>query len=86
MTRGPRRSPRGTRRSAAPVASFAVDGGTLIIGIGEDKENRTFFRAPQRLKGLGEKVEQVARTLPDPPLAVVTTDIPPPRMRNRDTS
>lgn len=61
---------------ARDIASFAVDGGTLIIGIGEDKDNRTFFRAPQPLKGLGEKVEQVARTLPDPPLAVVTTDIP----------
>ncbi|MFD8026777.1 helix-turn-helix domain-containing protein [Streptomyces lavendulae] len=61
---------------ARDIASFAVDGGTLIIGIGEDKENRTFFLAPQPLKGLGEKVEQVARTLPDPPLTVVTKDIP----------
>ncbi|MEV0581139.1 ATP-binding protein [Streptomyces sp. NPDC050392] len=61
---------------ARDIASFAVDGGTLIIGIGEDKENRTFFLAPQPLKGLGERVEQVARSLPDPPLAVVTTDIP----------
>ncbi|MEU3670930.1 AlbA family DNA-binding domain-containing protein [Streptomyces virginiae] len=61
---------------ARDIASFAVDGGTLIIGLGEDKENRTFYLAPQPLKGLAEKVEQVARMVPDPPLAVVTTDIP----------
>ncbi|MFF8293785.1 ATP-binding protein [Streptomyces sp. NPDC016309] len=65
-----------SRELARDIASFAVDGGTLIIGIAEDKDNCTFFRAPQPLKGLGEKVEQVARAVPDPPLTVVTTDIP----------
>ncbi|GGY88359.1 hypothetical protein GCM10010343_11880 [Streptomyces avidinii] len=36
-----------------------------ISGLGEDKENRTFLLAPQRLKGPAEKAEQVARMVPD---------------------
>ncbi|MFJ2008009.1 AlbA family DNA-binding domain-containing protein [Streptomyces chartreusis] len=62
----------GNKELARDLASFAVDGGTLIIGIGEDKANRTFHLAPQPLKGLPEKVEQVARSLADPPLNVLT--------------
>jgi hypothetical protein len=65
----------GNKELARDLASFAVDGGTLIIGIGEDKANRTFFLAPQPLKGLPEKVEQVARSLADPPLNVLTDAI-----------
>ncbi|MBL1086738.1 ATP-binding protein [Streptomyces actinomycinicus] len=62
----------GNKELARDLASFAVDGGTLIIGIREDKANRTFHLAPQPLKGLPEKVEQVARSLADPPLNVLT--------------
>ncbi|WP_329583530.1 AlbA family DNA-binding domain-containing protein [Streptomyces sp. NBC_01361] len=57
---------------ARDLASFAVDGGTLLVGIKEDKETRTFELAPQPLNGLPEKVEQVARSIPDPPLNVIT--------------
>ncbi|MFC9587852.1 hypothetical protein ACFVJ8_34185 [Streptomyces yangpuensis] len=60
---------------ARDLASFAVDGGTLIIGVQENKESRTFELAPQPLNGLPEKIEQVARTLPDPPLTVITEEI-----------
>ncbi|MFJ8871277.1 helix-turn-helix domain-containing protein [Streptomyces sp. NPDC102473] len=60
------------RELARDLASFAIDGGTLVIGVREDKESRTFELAPQPLHGLPEKVEQVARTIPDPPLNVTT--------------
>lgn len=65
----------GNKELARDLASFAVDGGTLIIGIREDKPARTFHLAPQPLKGLPEKVEQVARSLADPPLNVLTEAI-----------
>jgi hypothetical protein len=60
---------------ARDLSSFAVDGGALIIGVQENKESRTFELAPQPLNGLSEKVEQVARTIPDPPLTVITEEI-----------
>ncbi|MFE3126660.1 helix-turn-helix domain-containing protein [Streptomyces hydrogenans] len=60
---------------ARDLVSFAVDGGTLIIGVQENKDSRTFELAPQPLNGLPEKIEQVARTIPDPPLTVLTEEI-----------
>ncbi|MGX4695382.1 AlbA family DNA-binding domain-containing protein [Streptomyces sp. JNUCC 63] len=60
---------------ARDLASFAVDGGTLIIGVQENKESRTFKLAPQPLNGLPEKVESVAWTIPDPPLSIITEEI-----------
>ena len=60
---------------ARDLSSFAVDGGTLIIGVQENKESRTFELAPQPLNGLPEKIEQVARTIPDPPLTILTQEI-----------
>lgn len=68
---------KGDRRELArDLSSFAVDGGTLIIGIEEDKASRTFSLAPQPLNGLAERVDQVARSIPDPPLNVITEEIP----------
>ncbi|MEU1259359.1 ATP-binding protein [Streptomyces chartreusis] len=60
---------------ARDLSSFAVDGGALIIGVQENKESRTFELAPQPLNGLPEKIEQVARTIPDPPLTILTEEI-----------
>ncbi|MFD3678588.1 helix-turn-helix domain-containing protein [Streptomyces sp. NPDC058613] len=60
---------------ARDLSSFAVHGGTLIIGVQENKDDRTFELAPQPLNGLPEKIEQVARTIPDPPLTVITAEI-----------
>ncbi|MGW4048574.1 AlbA family DNA-binding domain-containing protein [Streptomyces sp. NPDC004721] len=60
---------------ARDLSSFAVDGGTLIIGVQENKESRTFELAPHPLNGLPEKIEQVARTIPDPPLTILTEEI-----------
>ncbi|OXZ01504.1 helix-turn-helix domain-containing protein [Streptomyces sp. 2R] len=60
---------------ARDLASFAIDGGTLVIGVQENKDSRTFELSPQPLNGLPEKIESVARTIPDPPLAVITEEI-----------
>ena len=35
------------RETARDLASFAIDGGALLIGIDEDKANRTFRLTPQ---------------------------------------
>lgn len=58
------------------LASFAIDGGALLIGLAELKEERTWRLAPQPLDGLAERVEQIATQLIDPPLSVQATDIP----------
>jgi hypothetical protein len=58
------------------LASFAVNGGALLIGLEEDKEARAWTLAPQALNGLAERLEQVATQLVDPPLYVVTIEIP----------
>lgn len=60
---------------ARDLASFAVDGGTLIIGVGEDKDANSLYLASQPLSGLAERIEMVARTVPDPPLAVLCSPI-----------
>ncbi|MFH9125561.1 helix-turn-helix domain-containing protein [Streptomyces globisporus] len=63
------------RELARDLASFAIDGGTLVIGVQENKESRTFELAGHPLNGLPEKIEQVARTIPDPPLTILTDEI-----------
>jgi hypothetical protein len=69
---------RGDNKEAArDLVSFAIDGGTLIYGIAEDKPNRTFTLAPQPLNGLAEKMEQIAlSSLVDPVLSIVSDEIP----------
>lgn len=56
------------RELARDLAQFAIDAGTLIVGVAEVAEK--FVLAPVALDGLPERVEQVARTLIDPPLAL----------------
>lgn len=63
------------RELARDLSSFAIDGGCYIVGVEEDKETNTFKPVPLPLAGLSERIEQVARTLPDPPLAVLTQEI-----------
>lgn len=60
---------------ARDLASFAIDGGAVIVGIAEDKARSTFNLAPQTLKGLAERIEQATRTLTDPPLHVIADPI-----------
>lgn len=65
------------KEAARDLASFAIDGGTLIYGIAEDKVNRTFIRSPQPLNGLAEKIENIAlSSLMDPPLRIRSDEIP----------
>jgi hypothetical protein len=65
----------GSRKLAVDVASFAVDGGLIVVGVAEDKEQRTFSLHPVPLAGLAERVDQVARSLVDPPLQVACTEV-----------
>jgi hypothetical protein len=60
---------------ARDLASFAVDGGILLVGISEDNETGALSLAPQPLAGLAERIEMVARTIADPPLSVLCSPI-----------
>ncbi|MGC5173271.1 helix-turn-helix domain-containing protein [Microbacterium sp. DT81.1] len=61
--------------TAKDMASFALDGGSLIIGVEEDKKTGAFSLAPQPLAGLPEKLEQIAANRIDPPLFIRVTEI-----------
>jgi hypothetical protein len=61
---------------ARHLASFAIDGGSLLIGVEEDKANRTWVATPQPLGGLPERLEQIATQLIDPPLYTVARELP----------
>ncbi len=55
---------------ARDLASFANDGGGLIIGVAEDKQTSALSIVPVELAGFPERVDQVARSRCDPPLYV----------------
>lgn len=57
------------RELARDLAQFAVDGGTLIIGVAEPEPGR-YELSPVELQGLAERIDQVARSVVDPPLPV----------------
>lgn len=59
---------------ARDLAQFAVDGGTLLIGV-EEVKGAPPALSPVALDGLSERVEQVARSVVDPPLFVTTTPL-----------
>ncbi len=60
---------------ARDIASFAIDGGTILIGLDEQTDG-TVIPSPQALDGLAERVEQVANMIPDPPVPVRSVRIP----------
>lgn len=64
------------RGTAKDLASFAIDGGALLIGVREDKENRKFFAAPFDLNDVVERIELIAATLVEPSLPVHPREIP----------
>jgi hypothetical protein len=54
---------------AADVASFAVDGGMLYLGLAEDRATRTITMSPVELRGLPERIDQVCRDRISPPIS-----------------
>jgi len=60
-------APRARKNTAQDFASFAIDGGALIIGISEDGPG-AFSAAPFALDRDVERAEQIAANLVDPPL------------------
>lgn len=55
---------------ARDLAQFGIDGGTVIFGVDEGSDGEPPSLTPVSLDGLAERIEQVARTIPDPPLPV----------------
>jgi hypothetical protein len=64
---------RGTKDTAIDLASFAIEGGTIVVGV---TPGRPPDLAPVPLEGQRERVEQIARNRIDPPLRVEVTEIP----------
>lgn len=71
-------SSRGTNKELArDLAQFALDGGTVVFGISEDKAARSFALAPFQVEaGVVERIEQIALTQCQPPLPVTPRFIP----------
>jgi hypothetical protein len=70
--------PKGNRALAVDMAAMAVNGGLIGIGIAEvrSKGAKVLVPTPIALKGLRERVSQVGLSRVDPPLTVVTRDLP----------
>jgi hypothetical protein len=65
--------PSANRELAIDLASFAVDGGLLLVGVDEGPPPRF---TPVPLAGLAERIDQVAGSRVDPPLRVTCRTIP----------
>ncbi|ANA98971.1 Divergent AAA domain [Mycolicibacterium phlei] len=59
---------------AKDIAAFALDGGTILIGVDEDTVPPSLH--PNDLSGLPERVEQIARLKVDEPVMLSATCIP----------
>ena len=59
-----------SRSAAKCVASLAVDGGVLVLGVGEDKSNQRFLLQPRPLKGLRDAVDSMIANSVTPSLRV----------------
>ncbi len=59
------------RSLAKQIVGFAVEGGVLVIGVAEDASG--FQIAPLNCEGARERVEQIARDIPDPPVQIEST-------------
>ena len=62
------------RSLAKQLAGFAVEGGVLVIGVAEDASG--FQIAPFNCEGARERVEQVARDIPNPPVQIESHILP----------
>jgi Putative DNA-binding domain len=61
---------------AIDIASLAVHGGTLIIGVDEEDKTAPPKLSPVDLTGLAERVVQIAGMRPDPGIAIRTSSVP----------
>jgi len=59
------------KETARDMASFANEGGGLLIGVNEDKPQQLLTVRAVPLDGLAERINQIARYRCDPPLYVV---------------
>jgi hypothetical protein len=67
---------KGTNKELAKdLAQFAIDGGVLVIGVDDNDKTIPPKLTPVDLDGLKERVDQVARSIPDPPMHVRTDAI-----------
>ena len=57
------------KETARDLASFSINGGTIVIGL-DEKEPEGEPRSPQVLKGLPERIEQIAQASVHPPLQI----------------
>jgi hypothetical protein len=64
---------RGTKATAIDLASLAIEGGMIVVGV---TPGRPPDLAPVALDGQRERVEQIARQRIDPPLRVEVREIP----------
>ncbi len=70
----------GNLKLAQEIASLAIDGGAIVVGV-VDPKNRSGSSpvdalSPVKLDGLVERIESVARSVPDPPIPVSCRVIP----------
>ncbi|MFF0531162.1 helix-turn-helix domain-containing protein [Nocardia amikacinitolerans] len=65
-----------SKKLAPDLAGFALDGGTILIGIGEGEPGGVPQLWPVELAGLPERVENIATTAVHEPVRVKTTVIP----------
>lgn len=63
-------TPGARKETAQDIASFAIDGGVLVVGVAE--ENGRFEPTPLPVSNLSERAEQIAQNRPDPGLSVRT--------------
>jgi hypothetical protein len=63
---------RGSNSIAVDLASFALAGGTILVGV---DEGPPAILTPVTLRGQRERVEQIARSSVDPPLRVAVREI-----------
>lgn len=75
--------PRDNAGLAVDLASFAVDGGIIIVGVDEDQDTGALTPSPMTLKGIAERVAQVALSRLQPPLVVTVDELPLPSSPER---
>jgi hypothetical protein len=63
---------------AKDLTQFAIDGGVLVIGVDDNDKTIPPKLTPVDLNGLKERVDQVARSIPDPPMHMRTDAISTP--------